>query len=314
VMLLFLAAVLPGLLWDQPPDTAPVLREAGIAGIQVPAAQSEAWKDIAGFSVQTVELRNTVKVLAPAVLYRANQASATRSPWLVSNGWRFLRNPHGRFLYEVRGPQAALAAAEAFCFGGDALVHPDPAGLKPFAEMLDFLRGLGESDNTAVADIGFIDDGSATAGEVMNMMVRENLLFKLVPQPGRKPDPSVKLTVQLGSREFPLEEAKNPGMTAHEVRARLTDEKRSIRIYGSAVVVARLTVLPAGVRVHLLNYAGAERKVDGLRVRVLGQYPKHRLAAAGSPQEELLDYASDADATEFTLPELKTYAVIDLSR
>jgi len=42
-MLLFLAAVLPGLLWDEPPDTAPALREAGIAGIQVPAAQSGAW-------------------------------------------------------------------------------------------------------------------------------------------------------------------------------------------------------------------------------------------------------------------------------
>ena len=44
------------------------------------------------------------------------------------------------------------------------------------------------------------------------------------------------------------------------------------------------------------------------------QYPKHRLAAAGSPEAELLDYSVDADATEFTLPELKTYAVIDLSR
>jgi hypothetical protein len=47
---------------------------------------------------------------------------------------------------------------------------------------------------------------------------------------------------------------------------------------------------------------------------VLGQYPRHRLSAAGSPQEELLDYTTDAEATEFTLPELKTYAIIDLSR
>jgi hypothetical protein len=28
----------------------------------------------------------------------------------------------------------------------------------------------------------------------------------------------------------------------------------------------------------------------------------------------LLDYSVDSEATEFTLPELKTYAVIDLSR
>jgi hypothetical protein len=64
----------------------------------------------------------------------------------------------------------------------------------------------------------------------------------------------------------------------------------------------------------LLNYAGAERKVDGLRVRVLGRYPNHRIAAAGSPGEQLLDYTLEPDATEFTLPELKTFAVIDLSR
>ena len=313
-MLLFLAAVLPGLLWDEPPDTAPALREAGITSIQVPAAQAGAWKATEGLSVQTVDLRNAVKALAPTVLYRQNQASATRSPWLVTNGWRFLRNPQGRFQYDVKGAQAALAAAEAFCFGGDALVHPDHAGLKPFTEMLDFLRGLGEAGNGAVADIGFVDDGSATAGEVMNMMVRDNLLFKLISPPKRNQDSGVKLAVQLGSRDFPLEDAKNPGMMAHEIRAKLTDEKRSIRVYGSAVVVARLTILPNGLRVHVLNYAGAERKVDGLRVRVRGRFPKHRLAAAGSPQEELLDYMTDEDATEFTLPELKTYAIIDLSR
>jgi hypothetical protein len=313
-MLLFLAAVLPGLFWDGPPDTAPALREAGIASIQVSAAQAAKWNATDGLSIQAADLRNAVTALAPTVLYRPNQASATRAPWLVTNGWRILRNPQGRFLYEVKGPQAALAAAEAFCFGADALVHPDRAGLKPFAEMIDFLRGLGEAGNTPVADIGFVDDGTATAGEVMNLMVRDNLLFKLIRPPEGKQNPGVKLAVQLGSRDFPLEDAKNPDMMAHEIRAKLTDEKRSIRIYGSAVVVARLTVLPGGVRVHVLNYAGAERKVDGLRVRVLGQYPKHRLAAAGSPQEELLDYTADADATEFTLPQLKTYAIIDLSR
>ena len=314
MMLLALAAVLPGLLWNDAPDTAPALRDAGITSIEVPAAQAGAWKEIGGFSIQSADLKNAVKLLAPSVLYRPNQASATRSPWLVSNGWRFLRNPEGSFISEVRGPQAALAAAEAFCFGAKALVQPDRAGLKPFAEMIDFLRGLGDTDNTAVADVGFVDDGSSIAAEVMNMMVRDNLLFKLVPRPGRRPDPQVKITVQVGSKEFPLEEAKNPSMAAHEVRARLTDEKRSIRIYGSQVVVARLTTISGGLRVHLLNYAGAERKVDGLRVRVLGQYPRHRLSAAGSPQEELLDYTTDAEATEFTLPELKTYAIIDLSR
>jgi hypothetical protein len=54
--------------------------------------------------------------------------------------------------------------------------------------------------------------------------------------------------------------------------------------------------------------------VDGIRVRVLGQYPKHQLWLAEGTGVELLDYSVEPDATEFTLPELKTYAVVDLSR
>lgn len=309
-MMLLALALLPGLLWDEPPASVEALREAGITSISVPASEYNQWKQAGQFPAQPADVRGVVRLQAPSVLYRANVASATTAPWLVSNGWRFLRGARARFLYEAPGPQAALAAAESFCFGGNALVHTDRAGLKPFAEMAEFLRGLGESDTTPVADIGFVDDGSATAGEVMNLMVRDNLLFKLASASS----PQLKLTVRLGSQELPREDAKNPSMAAHEIRAQLTDERRSLRIYGSAVVVARLTALPDGLRVHLLNYAGAERKVDGLRVRVLGQFAKHRLAAAGSPQAELLDYTVDPDATEFTLPELKTYAVIDLLR
>jgi hypothetical protein len=309
-MMLLALALLPGLLWDEPPASVEALREAGITSIYVPAERYKVWKKAGQFAAQPADIRHVMKLPAPAVLYRNNIASATSAPWLVSNGWRFLRSTQGRFLYEAQGTQAALAAAEAFCFGGSALVHTGGDGLKPFAEMIEFLRGLGESDAAPLADIGFIDDGSATAGEVMNLMVRDNLLFQVVSGTG----PQLKLTVRLGSKEFPLKDARNPSMAAHEVRAQLTDDRRSIRVYGSEVVVARLTALPDGVRVHLLNYAGAERKVDGLRVRVLGQYAKHRLAAAGSPQAELLDYSVGSDATEFTLPELKTYAVIDLSR
>jgi hypothetical protein len=66
--------------------------------------------------------------------------------------------------------------------------------------------------------------------------------------------------------------------------------------------------------VQLINYAGAARKVSGVRVRVLGKFPQHKLTADDNPGEQLLDYTVESDATEFTLPELKTYAVVDLSR
>src|ERR1039458_3741689 len=144
----------------------------------------------------------------------------------------------------------------------------------------------------------------------MNLLVRDNLLFQLVSAPDRR----LKVNVKLGAKEYPLADARNPGTVAREVRHNLTDDRRSERIYGSQVVVARLTAEGGKARLHLLNYAGANRKVDGVRVRVLGQYPKHQVWVAAGAGVELLDYSVEPDATEFTLPELKTYAIVDLSR
>jgi hypothetical protein len=308
-MLLLLAA-LPTLFWDGAADTAPALRQAGITKIQVPASRLAAWKGVPEFSAEASDLLKSMKLLAPTVNYRMNEASATNKPWLVHNGWRFLRRPQGLFYYDVTGEQAAMAAAEAFSYGIGATIKTDAAGLNPLGAMLAFLRTLPEVSLPAVADIGYIDDGSAASGEVMNLMVRGNLQFRLVSTPDRQ----LKVNVKLGTKEYPMEDAKNPGTVAHLVRANLGDEKRSLRIYGSDVVVGRLTAANGKARLHLLNYAGANRKVDGIRVRVAGEYAKHELRVAGIAGVELQDYSVDAGATEFTLPELRTYAVIDLSR
>ena len=308
-MLLLLAA-LPALFWDGAADTAPALRDAGIHQIRVPAARLASWKEATGIVAEAADLQGAVKVMGPSVNYRMDEASATRAPWVIANGWRFIRRPQGRFYYDVTGKQSALAAAEAFCYGANAMIRTDAAGLKPLAEMLDFLRTIAGEPLPPVADIGYIDDGSSASGEVMNLLVRDNLLFQLVTSPDRR----LKLNVKLGTREYPLADAKNPGNVAHAVRFNLTDEKRSVRIYGSPVVVARLTASEGHARLHLLNYAGANRKVEGIRVRVLGQYSKHQLSLADGAGIELLDYSVDSDATEFTLPELKTYAIVDLSR
>jgi hypothetical protein len=184
--------------------------------------------------------------------------------------------------------------------------------LKPLARMLDLARGLegAAAGMQPVADFGFIDDGTPVAGEVMNLLLRENLLFRIV----RAPDATLKLTVRLGTEKYPLDQAKNPAAMAQIVRGDLTDDNRSLRIYGTAVVVGHLTTAAGRARLHLINYDAAARKVSGLRVRVLGEFPRHKLAAASSPGVALLDYAVVSGATEFTLPELKSYAVIDLFR
>jgi len=308
--MLLLLAVLPGLFWDAAPDTAPALKGAGIAQIAVPRSRVGAWKAVDGISVRPADLDGATKLLAPLVNYRMQEATATAAPWVIANGWKFIRRPDDRYYYDVAGKQTALAAAEAFAYAVPALIRSDADGLQPLGQMLHFLAGVPGDPLPAVADIGYIDDGSALSGEVMNLMVRNNLLFKLV----RAPDKSLKLNVQLGSRDYPLADAKNPGTMAHQVRYHLTDDKRSLRIYGSPVVVARLTGSGDHLRLHLLNYAGAARKVDGIRVRVLGQFSKHQLWMADGAGVDLMDYTVDDQATEFTLPELKMYAVVDLSR
>jgi hypothetical protein len=308
--MLLLLAVLPSLFWDGGADTAPALRDAGIRRILAPSTRLAAWKGVPDITVEAAELESAIKLLAPAVNYRMNEASATNAPWLVHNGWKFLRLPQGRFYYEVTGPQSALAAAEAFCYGVNAAIKTDAAGLHPLGAMLEFLRGITGEPLPPIADIGYIDDGSGVSGEVMNLLVRDNLLFQVVPVPDRR----LKVNVKLGTKEYSLEDARNPSTVAHLVRANLTDAQRSVRVYGSQVVVARLTAAGNRARLHLLNYAGANRKVDGVRIRVLGRYPNHKLWLADGAGVELTDYSAEADATEFTLPELKTYAVIDLSR
>ena len=76
--------------------------------------------------------------------------------------------------------------------------------------------------------------------------------------------------------------------------------------------VGRLTGTGPRVRIHLLNYAN--RPVTGLRVRVLGEYPDWKVAAYDKPDLKLEDFATTDGATEFTVPEMSTYAVIDLSK
>ncbi len=307
-MLLLLAA-LPSLLWDAGPNTAAQLREAGITRIAVPEARLNAWSKVTDLSVEAAKLEGAVKLDAPSVDYKINRGGASGEPWLNSSGWQFARAPHGRFYYDTHGPQAAFAAAEAFLFGADVMIRTDAAGVKPLGAMLQFLRSLPAADLPPIADIGFVDDGSPEAGEVMNLMVRSNLLFRTVAASNGRD----KVTVKLGSPEYPLQDAADPTMVAHEVRAHLTDDRRSVRIYGSQVVVGRVYGSAAELRVVLLNYAGMERNVNGIRVRVLGKF-RLRPPATGAPEMRLLDFSTDGSATEFTVPELSSIAVIDLVR
>jgi len=304
---LFLAALLPWLYWDQGTTTASAVKQAGIDRLYVPPDQVAAWQ-AEGFDARGSDPAQFVKIQALGVVYRMDEANATNTPWVDGNGWRFERDSKARYYYDTKWRKATLAAAEAYMYGVEAVVHPDPRDLGAFGRMLAFLGTIDRPPLPVRANIGIIDDGSDETGEVMNLLARRNLLFRVIPAP----DPQYDLTVKIGTKEYPKEEAEDPGAFATGIRQKLTDEKRLLRIYGSDVVLGRVTGDGGQVRLHLINYGG--NKVDGLRVRVRGEYARGTLAAFEEANTLLADYAVAGGATEFSIPEMGVYAVVDLKK
>ncbi|MBA3442393.1 MAG: hypothetical protein H0T92_21260 [Pyrinomonadaceae bacterium] len=311
--LLLLLLALPLLYWQGGVESAPTLKQAGIERLCVPPDQIEAWRK-AGFSVipmTDAELASREKLPTPGIAARAGVASPTRSPWIDANGWQYLRNfarnGAGKYYYDLPAGKAALAAAEAFAYGADAVLKIDTADLEEFGRMLAFLRQLPTDDLPTLADLAVVDDGSPLTGEVMNLLARRNLLFRPVPTPL----PQFPINIKLGTKEYPKEAVTDPSLFALKIRRRLTDEKRRLRIYGSEVVICRLTGEAARVRLHLLNYGG--REIAGLRIRLRGTYAKGEAFVAGSGRVEPMDYVLTDGATEFSLAKMETYAWIELT-
>src|SRR5258708_32319311 len=142
--------------------------------------------------------------------------------------------------------------------------------------MLTFLEGLPPADLPAIADLGVIDDGSAITGEAMTLLARRNLLYQVVKAPSSR----FRLNIVMGSREYPVEEAADPSAFALKIRRLLTDEQRALRIYGSEVVIGRLTGDGGRIRLHLINYGG--RGMEGRRVRPRGAHGTRGAHGAGA--------------------------------
>jgi len=174
--------------------------------------------------------------------------------------------------------------------------------------MLQFLKALPSAEGQTLADIGFVNDGSPEAKEAMKLLERRNLLFRAVEQP----DPALDLNVQLGSAQFPREGAANPHEFAAHVRRELTDDKRLLRVFGSNVVLGHVSAAGPTTRVHLLNY-GPRGTIDRLRVRVEGSFTSAKLSSSDTDDTAVLDLTQRDGATEFTVPRIVTYAVIDLN-
>jgi hypothetical protein len=245
-------------------------------------------------------------LVVPGTIARTGVASPTRAPWVNTNGARILRAPGGKYRYELPEGKAALAAAEALAYGADAVLQIAPADLPAACRVLAFPKDVPPSTLPTLADFGVVDDGTPATAEVMNLLVRRNLLF----QPVSAPQPRFPMTVVLGTPEYPVAEAANPSALALKIRRRLTDERRTLRIFGSEVVIGRLTGDGTRARLHLLNYGG--REITGLRVRVRGAYRAGDTYALGQEKVALTDATAAGGAIEFSIPLITTYVIVDL--
>jgi hypothetical protein len=306
--LLLLAVSLPCVYWVRGIETRATLETAAIKRICVAPERADSWR-AAGFTViplSEAELASREALPSPGMTPRAGLASPTRSPWIVANGWRATRHPGTKYVYDVPAGRAALAAAEAFAYGADAVLKIDPADVRTLGAMLAFLEALPAVDLPTVSDLAIVDDGSAITGEVMNLLARRNLLFQVV----EAPSPRFPLNIRIGTPEYPREEAADPSRFALRIRRQLTDDRRALRVYGSEVVICRLTGDALRARLHLINYGG--REIEGLRIRLRGIYRGGAAFVSGAGRLPLQDQVVDGGATEFSVPRLTTYAVIDL--
>ncbi|HET7219190.1 MAG TPA: hypothetical protein VFJ02_14135 [Vicinamibacterales bacterium] len=245
-------------------------------------------------------------LLEPGTVARPGLASPTRVPWVNANGWRYVRKPQAKYRYELPEGKGALAAAEALAYAGDAVLQIAPGDLPAVCRLFALVKDVPAAELPGLADIGVIDDESPVLGEVMNLLVRRNLLFAVLVAPQMR----FAVNVRLNTPEYSLAEAADPSAIALKIRRQLTDERRSLRIFGSEVVIGRLTGDATRVRLHLVNYGS--REISGLRVRVRGTY---REAVAYIPDQgrvAVADFVAADGATEFSVPILTTYAIVDL--
>jgi hypothetical protein len=248
------------------------------------------------------------EVPPPAIEMRMDVASATSVPWIDANGWRFIRGLKKAFYSKLPAGSASLAAAEAYAYGVDAILESAPQDAAALERMQQFLREIDAPALPVRAQVGLVDDGSDEMAEVMVLLSRRNLLFRVLKQP----DPKLDVNVRLGSREFPKGAAEDPNEFAARIRSRIGDENRLIRIFNTYTVLAHLTGDAQSARLHLLNYA--KRPARDVRVRVLGSYEEVHLAEANNSTMKAMDIAVEHGGTEFTVPRIDTYAVIDLER
>ena len=171
---------------------------------------------------------------------------------------------------------------------------------------LDALARLGAGGHGRVA--AWVD---AQRGEIFGALYEPDGRTVVRPASSLTPEATLDAwTADLTSGPVPFVGDGAVRYTA-AIRARLGDENRSLRIYGSEIVICRLTGDGKRARLHLLNYGG--RQVDSVRLRLHGNFDKAEATAYGFGRVDLEEIVNDETATEFSITKMGMYAVVDLS-
>ena len=152
------------------------------------AAQSLVERGVASAAPTDAAAQGFEEVPAPGIRFVPNAAQATTAPWIDSNGWRFQRGLRKAHYATLPDGSAALAAAEAFAFDVEAILNPSAADVDALGAMLTFLKAQAQPALPALANIGVVDDGSPQMGEILNLLTRRNLLYRVVSRHDRSLD------------------------------------------------------------------------------------------------------------------------------
>jgi hypothetical protein len=304
------AALALVLVWPPAAQQAQTQDRFYVAGTSASSLADEGLAKLAPGGARAADFQ---ELPAPGVRFVPTVARATSVPWIDTNAHRYRRGLRKANYATLPEGTAALAAAEAFAFGAEAILNPDPADVNELKAMLRFLQSQERPPLPPLVNIGVIDDGTPRMGEVLKMLSRRNLLYRVVAAPDRGLD----LNVRIGSREFPSSEAGNPYRFAVLVRDKLGDNKRLVRLYGTNTVLAHLTGDSTRARLFLLQYGRGRRSIPAeappaMQVRLLGTYRPVGLAAFSAPAGAKPSDIQHVDGgTEFWLPDFAVCAIID---
>ncbi len=296
--------VIPALLWDAGPQTAPALEKAGIREIAT-TGDAAAWSSTR-IRARHVDAAALVKLDSPGVDYQLGRAGATAAPWIISNLWQMIRDRSRSCLYEVTGNAIPLAVAESQTAGVQAFLRVKQDDLETFGRAVAFARDHDAPSLRPRANFGLVDNRSDDIAEVMNLLARRNLLYEPVAKASDFSGP----VVEIGKGDYTADRAADPYAFAALVRSKIGDQKRLVRVYGSETTLARLSGDNQRSRLYLIQYG--RNPVSGLRVRVLGKFNRAVIASLGSKVMPAEDVVADDTGIEFSIPELRSYAVVDL--